>query len=258
MTPVLRIYGFGETRVTLGDRPMDQRDWGTARAKELLFYLLSYPHRSKEQIGSLFWPDLSAAKLRSAFHVTLYRLRRALNAPDCILFSDDRYYFNHRMEYTYDVQDFERLIAQAERIHDTDSAAYESCLKQAIALYRGDFLENLSLDGEDWHSAQSEALRRKYIDSLLALARLASRRGEYDRALEIFRRIARKDSYLEVAHRGIMEAYLRMGDRNAALRHYRDLEMHLQQELGVSPTTETLRLYDEIVKGQGEVGISPV
>jgi ATP/maltotriose-dependent transcriptional regulator MalT len=248
-TPGLRIYGFGDVRVMVGDKPVDQRDWGTAKAKEMLFYLLSFPHRSKEQIGSVFWADLSVARVRSAFHVTIYRLRRALHVPDCILYDEDRYAFNHHIEYWYDVQEFERLLAQAERIQESNPDLYETYLKQAVALYRGDFLESLALGGVEWHTSQAEALRRKYTDSLLSLARAAIAKDDFEHALEYYRRVARKDSYLEVAHRGIMEAYVRMGDRNAALRHYRDLETHLQNELGVSPTPETMRLFEEITKG---------
>lgn len=249
--PTLRIYGFGEVRVQRGDARVDQRAWGTAKARELLFYLLSHPHRSKEQIGSLFWPDLSPAKVRSAFHVTVYRLRRALDMPDSILFDNDRYYFNQNVDYWYDVQEFERLLAQAERAKDSDPAAYEAYLKEAVALYRGDFLESLSLGGAEWQAAQAEVLRDRYIDSLIALATLASARGDYARALECYRRVARKDSFREAAHRGIMDAYVHMGDRNAALRHYHDFESHLQSELGVSPTQETTHLYENILNASG-------
>jgi DNA-binding SARP family transcriptional activator len=246
----LRIYGFGEARVMRGDVPVDQRLWGTAKAKEMLFYLLAYPHRSKGQIGSVFWPDLSAAKVRSSFHVTVYRLRRALGASDCVLYENDRYYFNQRVEYWYDVQEFERLLNQAQRVRESDVAAYEEYLRQAVALYRGDFLESLSLGGAEWHTAQAQALREKAMQGLLELARLAVARQDYEHALEYYRRMARRDSYMEVAHRGIMDAYMHMGDRNAALRHYRDLEAHLQQELGVSPGPETIRLYEDILHSE--------
>jgi LuxR family maltose regulon positive regulatory protein len=248
-TPQLRIYGFGEVRVMRGEAIVDQRQWGTAKAKELLFFLLSHPHRRKDQIGTVFWPDLSAAQVRSTFHVTVYRLRRALGVPDCIMYEGDRYYFNQRVEYWYDVQEFERLLAQAERLAETDPGMYETLLKQAVALYRGDFLESLSFEGEEWHASQAEMLRRKYLQGMLELGRLAARREDFDAALDYFQRIARKDSYLEVAHRGIMEVYMRMGDRNAALRHYQQLESHLRHELGVSPTPETTRLYENILNG---------
>ena len=37
------------------------------------------------------------------------RLRRGLGVADCVLFEDDRYAFNQRLDYWYDVQEFERL-----------------------------------------------------------------------------------------------------------------------------------------------------
>lgn len=247
-TPKLRIFALGEPRVFRGDSPVDAREWGTARSRELLFYLLANPHRSKEQIGATFWPELSVAKVRSAFHVTIYRLRRAIGVADAVLYDGDRYYFNQRVDFWYDVQEFERLLMQADRAAQSDPNAQEALLKQSVALYRGDYLENLPLSGEEWHTAQAEALRRKYVQCLLTLARLAAQRGQHEESLQYYQRLARRDSYLEAAHRGIMQAYVSMGDRNAALRHYSDFRTHLQRELGVAPTKETAGLYEEILR----------
>lgn len=251
-SPKLKIYGLGETRAVRDDVAIDQREWGTAKAKELLFYLLSYPHRRKEQIGMAFWPELSPAKLRSAFHVTVFRLRRGLGVPDCVLFEDDRYSFNQRLDYWYDVQEFERLVARAEHAQATDPHEYEFNLKQAVALYRGDFLEDLpSASEEAWYHPLSEGLRKKWLQSVFALGTMAIESENYETALDYFWRIARRDSFQEAAHRAIMEVYARMGNRNAALRHYRDLESTLQDELGVSPTAETAQLYRRILQGGG-------
>ncbi len=244
---VLRILGFGETQVYRGQTLIGPQEWGTTKAKELLYYLLSYPHRRKEQIGTAFWPEMSASRLRSAFHVTVYRLRRALGVPDSILFEEDRYYFNQRLDYWYDVQEFERLLTRAEHVQERDADEYESLLTQAVALYRGDFLEDLLVSGEAWHVARTEELRKKYLQSLYTLAGLATRRGEHELALDYFQRITRRDTYQEAAHRGIMETLARLGDRNAALRHYRELVSFLQDELGVSPMHETRELYDRIL-----------
>jgi len=40
-----------------------------------------------------------------------------------------------------------------------------------------------------------------------------------------------------------MQAYAAMGDRAAALRHFERLAQQLQDEIGVSPTNETVALY---------------
>ncbi|MDI7275172.1 MAG: tetratricopeptide repeat protein, partial [Anaerolineae bacterium] len=103
----LRIQALGACTVYANDRQLTAADWGTARAKELFFYILSFPSRRREQIAEVLWPDLSAGRLRSAFHVTLYRVRRALGVSDCVLYDNEQYFFNRQLDYWYDVEEFE-------------------------------------------------------------------------------------------------------------------------------------------------------
>jgi two-component SAPR family response regulator len=51
--PPLIIYAFGEARVLRGDRIISDSEWGTTKAKELFFYLLSHPPRRREQISDI-------------------------------------------------------------------------------------------------------------------------------------------------------------------------------------------------------------
>ena len=53
-------------------------DWTYAKARELLFYLVCHPSRSKEQIGLALWADASNAQLQNNFRVVLHHLRQAL------------------------------------------------------------------------------------------------------------------------------------------------------------------------------------
>jgi two-component SAPR family response regulator len=77
----LRVLALGPARVEKGGRPLDSSpDW-IQKPRELLFYLLSHPEgRTKEQIGLALWPEASTSQLRSSFHDTVYRLRRALKS----------------------------------------------------------------------------------------------------------------------------------------------------------------------------------
>ena len=83
--PTLRIFALGRARVEKDGLPLDSPDW-IQKSRELLYYLLSFPQgRTKEQIGLALWPEASTSQLRSSFHDTLYRLRRALGGKEWIV-----------------------------------------------------------------------------------------------------------------------------------------------------------------------------
>jgi hypothetical protein len=50
------------------------RDLTYARARDLLFYLLTCPERTGDQIGAGLWPDASTEQLCTTFRVVLYHL----------------------------------------------------------------------------------------------------------------------------------------------------------------------------------------
>ncbi len=255
----LRILALGDASVSVNGRVLTSTDWGAARAKELFFYLLSVPARRKEQIGGVLWPELSPARLRSAFHVTLYRVRRALGVNDSILYDDEHYAFNRQLDYYYDVDEFEALVARAEEAPPDEA---EACLQKAASLYRGEFLEGMTFGGEEWCLWRREELEHRFLGALRALGDLRMGREAYAEALEAYRRLLARDPLNEGAHRAVMRCLALAGDRNAALRHYQTMADTLQDELGVEPQGETLQLYQmlmagcapEALRGQGAPG----
>jgi len=248
----IAIQALGEPTVIVNGAVISASDWGTAKAKELFFYLVSFPARRKEQIGSVLWPDLSPGRLRSAFHVTVYRLRRALGINDCILYDNEQYLFNRQLDYTFDVEEFEALISRAERqVHEQPRQAEED-LQRAVELYRGDFLESMTFPDEEWCVWRREELGRSYLRALQLLGDLRLRRHDYHGALEAYRRAVARDPLKEEAHRGIMCCLAALGERNAALRHYQNVAAQLRDELGVSPLPETVGLYHLIADQRDE------
>jgi DNA-binding SARP family transcriptional activator len=64
--------------------------------------------------------------------------------------------------------------------------------------------------------------------------------------MESYQTILAQNPYQEVAHRGLMRCYYRLGDRSAAIRQYQVCAKTLREELGVSPMSETEELYRQI------------
>jgi predicted ATPase/DNA-binding SARP family transcriptional activator len=244
--PILRVFALGSMRVLQAEQVLTA--WPFAKVKELLFYLIAHPPRTKAQLGLALWPDASPAQLRNSLSTTLYHLRRALGGSDWIIFEDDEYRFNHARSVWFDVEEFEANQAQATRWRVTAPERAITLLQAALHLYQGDFVEDL-LEG-DWFLLRREELRRKYLDALLQLGQLWFAREDYTRAADAYRRAIEKDDVLEAAHRELMRCYARLGERGQALRHYQTLTRILRDELGSPPAAESSDLYERLKRGE--------
>jgi len=93
-------------------------DFGYSKSRELLFYLLCHPPRTREQIGLALWPEASASQLRGSFHEALRRLRKALGGAQWIVYENKRYSFNSSLRgyYFFDVEAFEERLTEARKL----------------------------------------------------------------------------------------------------------------------------------------------
>lgn len=248
----LRIRGLGGVEVSRGEERIPAAAWGSAKPRELLFYLLAHPEgRTKEQIGVALWPEASPAQLRNSFHVALHHLRRALGGPEWIVFEDDRYRFNRELPYQYDVETFGSRLSDAYSLGRADGAdrcEVVNALQDAIDLYRGDFLEETVFG--DWHLEIQDELRRAFIDAILRLGDHLLEGGDYPKAAAAYRHALSRDRLVEAAHRGLMIALARGGEPDRALAHYTLLEGLFREELDATPAPETRRLVDRLRRGE--------
>jgi DNA-binding SARP family transcriptional activator len=70
--------------------------------------------------------------------------------------------------------------------------------------------------------------------------------GSHAYAVDVDRRLVRADEWDEAAHRHLMSALARSGQRGEALRHSDHVVSVLRRELGSAPTRETVALYDQL------------
>jgi DNA-binding SARP family transcriptional activator len=244
----LRIFALGSARVEKDGLALDSPDW-VQKSRELLYYLLSHPEgRTKEQIGLALWPEASTAQLRSSFHDTVYRLRRALGGKEWVSFEKRRYAFGRSLEYSYDVEVFQENISEGRRLQTEAPERAIEYLQQAVDLYRGDFLEDIA-QGE-WAFDRQDELRRSYGEALLLLGGLLHAQQRHAEAAEAHRKAIAHDRFLEEAHRGLMRSQAALGERGRAIRHYEELVVLLEEELGASPVPETVALYESLRFGE--------
>jgi predicted ATPase/DNA-binding SARP family transcriptional activator len=244
--PDLRVQSLGPLRVYRGDEQMTTERWGSARPRELLLYLLcATDGRTREQVGVDFWPESTTAQVRNSFHVTLYRLRKALGHPEWVTLDGDRYRISRDITVAFDAAEFERGLTErlrAARSGDPDVDA----VRRLLALYQGDFLEDEATGS--WAGAVRDRLSRLYRDGLLALGDILADRGAVHDAADAFRKVIAHDDLHEPAYRRLMECLVRTGQRAEALRLYQRLCEVLRAELGIAPDPETTALHARLLR----------
>ncbi len=143
-----------------------------------------------------------------------------------------------------DVEKFRELAAEP---------ASEPRLREAVALFPGDFLEGFSLrdspDFDDWQAATADTLRAELASVIRRLVGQLAAHGEIEEAISGARRWLAIDPLHEPAHRELIRLYAWNGDRAAALEQYRTCVRTLSRELGVAPLEETATLYAQVNDG---------
>jgi DNA-binding SARP family transcriptional activator len=235
----LEIYALGVARVVQSGRPIPGSAWQAAMAKELFFYILLNGPVERDAAGLVFWPDLPAQKVTNNFHSTLYRVRQAAGS-DAVVLENGKYRLD--VDYWLDVDQFDTLIDRARLLPPHDWQAQE-LWRRAVELYKGDFLPEVD---RAWCVPRREELRDKYIEALIELGRCHEARGASEGAIERYRQALGENALREDVHRRIMKAYADVGRRSDALDQYRRCQDILRCELGIEPSSETRRLYQEI------------
>lgn len=238
---------FGGFAASFAGDPIPTRLWRGKQTKLCLAYLLHHPEgATKAQLQDLFYADQDT--VRTAIHMIISRLRQALEphphgtASRYVLLQGGRYVFNFEAEGFVDTLEFERLVARAKvETHDRRVAT----LRSAIALYRGPYLPELT--ETDWVEREAERLRVRCREAFeLLFAELSHDPLEL---LDASERSLSLDMLHEEAHVAKLSALMAMGRRDAALRHYAQVEHVFEKELGLPPGEALQQLSRTLVAG---------
>lgn len=259
--PRLSVRLLGPFQVTLDDQPL--ASFNSDKTRALLAYLAveaDRPHR-RERLAYLLWPDSLERDARTSLRTALNELRKIIGdrhaALPFLTVSRSTIQLNTESDCWCDVLEFETLVSAVHRSQPPTSLSARQ-LEQAVALYRGDFLEGFSLsdssDFDDWVLVEQEYLHRLAMDALEWLAEWYEDRHQIREALVRARRLVELDNLVERSHRRLMRLLALDDQREAALAQYEACGQLLQQELGVAPEEQTTALYEQILAGE----ISPM
>lgn len=233
-------------------RPLAADAWPTRRARDILCFIVSRRHHraSKDTIIDTFWGETDFDVVEKNFHPTVSHIRKALNSnqplkQNFLLYRDGDYQLNSEFSYRIDIEEFDKLLAEGESARR--ARQLQDCIRSyetALTLYRGDFMQG---SYEPWVEEQRTYYREQYLRLLEALAGVAQTSEDWPKAMQLAQLIIREDQFREDIHCMVMRAQAAMGNRGAAKEHYEGLKRLLQSELGVEPSLETRKLYQQLI-----------
>jgi two-component SAPR family response regulator len=204
----------------------------------LFYFLLSHPswvHRN--EIIAALWPDYSEARGSSVLRTTAYRLRKAMY-DECLIRENSYFRLDPGGQFWLDAAEFERLVQEVQTTDLSEDERRER-LKQAVQLYRGDFLKGV--DGE-WCENTRVKLESYYLTAVMSLADEQFARGQYADAARAAQRALEADPYHEDALALLLESLVYSGERIAALEQFRLFADRLKGDLDEEPSPRLQRI----------------
>ncbi len=210
----------------------------TRKALGLVGYLALEGATSRAKLADLLWGELDDSAARTNLRQELRRIR-ATTLEDHLLVEGDA--LNLKAPLETDVTRFQNAI-KAEHFE----AALEHC--------KGVFLEGTQWRGapafQEWVDAWRETLSSQRRNALKRQAVALEAAGNPRGALAAHLTLLEEDELQEHHHREAMRLHSMLGERKEALARFERCRQILQQELGLEPLPETLRLAERIRSGR--------
>lgn len=177
----------------------------------------------RDQILSLFWPESDDVRARGSLKQAMYGIRQGLRDANVIL-GTDQLRLNPQV-LSSDVADFQRALHEGE-------------LDGAVERYVAPFLEGFHIGNGEfarWRDEEADRLALSFRQALTTLARAAEGRDQLDKAIPLWRRLAREDPLSAKNAASLITALARSGDATSALKEARAHEQAVFAELGTAP-----------------------
>ena len=247
-----RIFLFGKFQAVFGS---DNSSTFVSNANfwNLLYFLILHkgPH-SRDKVASTLWRNWPAEQAKKYLRQSLWQLQKGLadwqlSVDELIVVDSDWVQINPNLNIWVDAIHFEQVYTRIRGLHlDQIQQKDINQLKANVDLYTADLLENLN---EDWCILERERFRHMFLVSLDLLMNLYEGYGQFDLAIEQGMKSLLHNPVREHTYQNLMRLQALQGDRKTAIKLYDMCQKVLKEELGVTPSDETMALCKQIREG---------
>ena len=182
----LIINTLGELSIKKGDEIIYTEQGPKLRKRWRLFLILLF-NRGEKISDTRLIQELDLAdnsNPNQALRALIYRLRQDIrNREGNFIFSENGgYIFNEGSPFWLDTEKFDQLIKKGNQVEAVEKIKY---YRQAIQLYKGDFLENSELTSKELLNIRQH-YRSKFTEIIKMAAEICKEQGDYQQAIEIY------------------------------------------------------------------------
>jgi ATP/maltotriose-dependent transcriptional regulator MalT/DNA-binding SARP family transcriptional activator len=243
----LRVQTLGAFRIWQGAVDIAPK-WRRLKARELLQLLITQRGRmiQREEILEALWHDQPPATSGRNFKVALNALNKILEPgrdgeqePAFIVRSETAYGLRPGADIWIDAVEFEQLLGRAEA---GSGQANLDCVRQALTLYRGDYLET-DARYADWAIQERERLKLLYLRNSDALAAGLLAQQQLDECLFWCEQILVRDVCWEHAYQLMIQIHVLRHDHHQANLAFDRCRQALREHLEMEPSLETVEAW---------------
>lgn len=242
----------------MGEAPVFRNAERSKQVISLFAFLLlnRFDTISNERLIEALWPEDDSDDPVNALKNLVYRLRKILssnkilNGNDCVLSKNGTYAWNCDIPCTIDAEEMDNLYRKAkdEKLSvDIRIGLY----KDAIALYKGRFLEDFFFEG--WAVPLSSYYQSLYMNCIREVTSLLDTAKRYDEIIFLCETAIAMEPYEEVFHENLLKALINSGQKRKALEHYNNISRKFYRESGVKLCNSIRCLHKELVRDLREV-----
>lgn len=210
------------------------------KSRALIYYLAAIKKPvSRTEVVKILWPQFDRVVALKNLSTYVHNIRSEY--PNLIMV--EKNYISISKDIVVDAHELEKYTLQ-QNFNVRNSSIVDE-------LYCASFLEYFSVEDsyeyEQWKIEQSEYYLNQVINYKYFVANSLMEQGEDQQALEILHYILKLDPYREDVYKLAMKASCRVGNRPGAVKLFEQLNNLLKEELGISPMSDTIKLYSELI-----------
>lgn len=249
----LHVNMLGEFSLASGGAEIND---GANRSRKiwlLLAYIIYNRNRpvAPEELYTLLWEEEeSSSNPGNALKTMFHRLRNLLNeldphgGRDLIVRREGAYAWNTEVPLTLDIDRFDQLAQTGLKAKDPTKKLDH--YMEALSLYRGDFLDKMP--SETWVVPISAYYHNLYVQMALEALPLLEERERWTDMTQLCRNVLAQEPYMEGIYCHLMNALLRQGEFQKAVKVYESMSELLLSSFGIMPSDKARNLYREAIR----------
>jgi DNA-binding SARP family transcriptional activator len=215
-----------------------------AKAEYIIFLLAYEKSMTRDKLCSFLWGDVKDEIAKKSLRNAVYTIRKSFY--DNIIISPKRalLQIDDTCEIITDIYSI-RNIDVIDELEENDIDFY-------INLYIGDFLEGIKSKlypaFEEWISFLKNKYRKIFLENIKEIINLLIKRDSYSLCEKCCIKLIQMEEFEEIGYRNLMLIFSKQGRYGDAIKIYNDLDKILSENLSVAPSSETRKLFDNIIK----------